>query len=233
MSEPRLSFSAPYPAGEYWLSADDVATLRKARFPDGIRTADDAALLLAIHYSCNEKSDEWHGFFIAALTDFIVRQVYPQGSLDDINVAWLIRTLSNDGVIASTTEFEVLMNVLDVSAHTPPALIAFALDQLRHALGDGVGAYREARSINGDGITRHDLDYIRHVLGASIGASSIVLLSPVIIEALERLDQATRARANHPGWAELLEASRQQPQENPRTRWIRVPDTMFAERYLG
>ena len=229
MSEFRLSFPAWLLAGKSRLSAEDVLTLRRVSFPDGIRASDDAALLLAIHHSCPEKCDEWDGFFIEALTNFIVHHTYPQGSLDDINVAWLIRMLSSDNVVHSPTEFEVLMHVIDVSAHIPPLLSAFALDQLRHALNDGVGAYRQVRSVDRKGVTRHDLDFIHHVLRTSVHAGGMTL-SPIEIEALDRIDKATVSQANHPGWAELRNAASPRSDGNaPRTRWLRVPDDMFTD----
>lgn len=225
MSEFRLSFPARFLAGKSRLSADDVQTLRRVSFPEGIRASEDAAQLLAIHHSFSEKCDEWDAFFIEALTDFIVHHTYPQGSLDDINVAWLIQVLSTDGIIRSSTEFEVLMHVIDVSAHIPPALSGLALDQLSHALGGGACAYREARSIDARGVTGHDIAFIRHVL-----RTSGMILSPIEIEALDRIEQASAARDNHPGWAELRNTAKLRQGESERHgRWLRVPDEMFVD----
>lgn len=229
MSEFRLSFPAWLLAGKSRLSAEDVLTLRRVSFPDGVRASDDADLLLAIHHSCPEKCDEWDAFFIEALTNFIVHHTHPQGSLDDTNVAWLSRMLSSDGVVHSPTAFEVLMHVIDVSAHIPPALSALALDQLRHALSDGVGAYRQMRSVDSKAITRHDLEFIEHVLRTSIDASGINL-SPVEIDALVRIDQATVSQPNYAGWVQLRDAvKRMHKGSTPRTRWLRVPDEIFTD----
>jgi hypothetical protein len=229
MSEFRLSFPAWLLAGKSRLSAEDVLTLRRVSFPDGVRTSDDAALLLAIHHSCPEKCDEWDGFFIEALTSFVVHHTHPQGSLDDINVAWLIQILSSGGVVHSSTEFEVLMHVIDRSDHIPPLLAAFALDQLRHALADGIGAYRHARNVDHRGITRHDLEFIRHVLQGA-GTVEGLRLSPAELEALDRIELAAASQSNHPGWAELRSVVR--PGQNAAadgTRWLRVPDEMFKD----
>lgn len=229
MSEFRLSFPANLIAGKSRLSAEDVSILRKVSFPHGIRSSDDAVLLLAIHNSCPEKCDEWGAFFIEALTDFVVHHAYPQGSLDDINAAWLIRMLSRGGVIHSEIEFEVLLSVIGASQNVPPMLAAFALDQLRFALADGVGAYRHYRAIQRQGITQHDLDFVHHVLRNAISGSEMTL-SAVEIEALDRIDQAVQPGANHPGWAELRLAVKLRRDESKRlTRWLRVPDDMFAD----
>lgn len=226
MSEFRLSFPAWFLAGKSRLSAEDLLTLRRVSFPDGIRASEDAALLLAIHHSFTEKCDEWDGFFIEGLTDFIVHHTHPQGSLDDVNVAWLIQVLSSNGVVHAPAEFEVLMHVIDMSLSVPAALRAFALDQLAHALSAGVGAYRQMRNIDCKNVTRHDLDFILHVLRTSIDASA---MAPVEIEALQRIDEATASQANHPGWTELRNVVRQAQPGNPGVRWLRVPDAMFTE----
>lgn len=229
MSEFRLSFPASILAGKSRLSAEDVMTLRRISFPDGIRTLEDTALLVAIHHSCLEKCDEWDAFFIETLTDFTVNHAHPQGALDDTNVGWLIRMLSSDGVIHSPTEFEVLMHVIERSSNVPASLSAFALDQVLHALRDGVGAYRQVRSLDSRGVTRHDVDFMQYVLRISTGKSGIIL-SEVEIEALDRIDLATLAHANDARWAELRDAVRLHRQKSARRgRWLRVPDEMFND----
>ncbi|WP_423340790.1 hypothetical protein [Rhizobium sp. HT1-10] len=229
MSKFRLSFPAWILAGKSRLSAEDVMTLRRVSFSDGIRTSEDAALLLAIHHSCPEKCDEWDAFFIEALTDFAVNRTLPQGSLNDVNVAWLVQVLSSDGVIHSPTDFEVLMHVIETSSNVPASLSAFAIDQVRYALTDGIGAYRHLRVFDSRGVTRHDVDFMRYVLRSSTGKSGIIL-SESEIDALERIDQATVAYANDAQWAELRDAVRLHRQKSAgRGRWLRVPDEMFVD----
>ncbi|MDE1155796.1 MAG: hypothetical protein PW735_08700 [Acidobacteriaceae bacterium] len=229
MSEFRLSFPANLIAGKSRLSAEDVSILRKVSFPHGIRSSDDAVLLLAIHNSCPEKCDEWAAFFIESLTDFIVHHTYPQGSLDDVNAAWLIRMLSRGGVIHSEIEFEVLLSVISASDSLSPMLAAFALDQLRHALADDIGAYRHYRALHRQGVTLHDLDFVHHVLRSAMTGGEITL-SAVEMAALDRIDRAAQPGANHPGWAEFRAAAKLRHDETSRrARWLRVSDDMFAD----
>ena len=228
MSEFRLSFPASFIAGKVRLSAEDVSILRRVSFPDGIRSSDDAVLLLAIQNSCPEKCDEWSAFFIEALTSFIVHQTHPHGSLDDNNAAWLIRILSRGGVIHSAMELEVLLSVIDASASVPPTLSAFALDQLRHALSDGIGAYRSLRAMDRQGITRHDLEFVHHVLRKAALAGDRAL-SQIEVNTLDCIDQAVQAGVNHPGWAELRKAvKRRQDEAGRNARWLRVSDDMLT-----
>lgn len=228
MSEFRLSFPACLIAGKNRLAADDVLLLRNYTFPNGLRTSDDVLVLMTLQNSCPEKCDEWEAFFIEVLTGFIVHYSYPQGSLDEINVAWLVRLLSTDGVVNSPLELRLILNVIETSSNVPPALGAFALDQLRLAIEEGAGPYALTRPIARPGITRHDLDYIRRILPTKQGAGRIAL-SPLKIAVLERIDAATRSTANHPGWQNLLDMIVTRDEDRPIvSRWLRVPDAMLT-----
>jgi hypothetical protein len=228
MSELRQSFPAHLIAGKSRLAADDVLFLRNYTFPLGLRTSDDVLVLMALQNSCPEKCDEWDAFFIEALTDFIVHYSYPQGSLDEINVAWLVRLLSTDGVVNSPLELRLILNVIEASSNVPPELGAFALDQLRVAIEEGVGAYALTRPITRPGITRHDLDYICRILRSKRDAGRLAL-SPLKIAVLERTAAATKSNFNHPGWDDLLDAIIIRSEDRPTvSRWLRVPDAMLT-----
>ena len=104
MSEFRLAFPACVIAGKHRLTAEDIVLLRKHTFPEGIRTSDHVVVMLALNSSCPEKCAEWNTFFIEQLAGFIVDYTYPQGSLDEINVAWIMRMFTTDGVVNSALE---------------------------------------------------------------------------------------------------------------------------------
>ncbi|MEZ2127437.1 MULTISPECIES: hypothetical protein [unclassified Sinorhizobium] len=229
MSEFRLSFPACIVAGKHRLATDDLLMLRKFTFPDGIRTCDDVVTVLALQNSCPEKCSEWDAFFVEALTEFIVHYTYPQGSLDEVNAAWLIKTFATDGVVNSVVELELLLHVVEVSAHVPGDLSAFVLDQLRIAVTDEVGAYHLSRPIARKGITRHDVDYVHRVLRRSTNNGGIAL-SPPEIAVLERIDMEMTAASCHPRWSDLIDAVhiRDMDKEEPRrSRWLRVADNML------
>ena len=110
MSEFRLAFPACVIAGKHRLTAEDIVLLRKHTFPEGIRTSDHVVVLLALNNSCPEKCPEWNTFFIEQLAGFIVDYTYPQGSLDEINVAWIMRMFTTDGVVNSALELELILH---------------------------------------------------------------------------------------------------------------------------
>jgi hypothetical protein len=77
MSEFRFAFPACVIAGKHRLAAEDIGLLRKYTFPDGIRTADDVVVMLALNNACPEKCHEWNSFFVEQISAFIVSYSYP------------------------------------------------------------------------------------------------------------------------------------------------------------
>ena len=232
MSGLRLSFPACVIAGKTWLSAEDIILLRKYTFPEGIRSSGDVVTLLALHKTCPQKCAQWTDFFIEQLTDYIVYHCYPQGSLDDVNVAWIKAMFSTNGVVHTPLELDLILHVMAVSSFVPDSLSAFALDQLRIAVSLKTGAYHETRPNAAIGITVHDLEFILRILRGSYARGNLVL-SPEEVTVLHRIDGETWPSANHPAWHEMIAAidMRESPQRAAadRTRWLRVPDAMLLE----
>jgi hypothetical protein len=222
MSEFRLAFPACVIAGKHRLAADDIGLLRRHSFPDGVRTADNVVVMLALNNSCPEKCPEWNTFFVEQLAGFIVNYSYPQGSLDEINVAWIMRMFATDGVVNSALELELVLHIMEISAHVPDDLRAFALDQLRLAITDDVGGYKLSRAVDRKGVTRQDVDFVMRVL-RNICEGGVLPVSPLTYNVLHRIEAATLPAANHPRWADILQALELREYAEPRTsRWLRI-----------
>ncbi|WP_064710513.1 hypothetical protein [Rhizobium bangladeshense] len=218
MSEFRFAFPACVVAGKHRLTAEDIVLLRKHAFPEGIRTSQDVVAMLALNNSCPEKCAEWNAFFVEQIAGFIVHYTYPQGSLDEINVAWIMRMFTTDGVVNSALELELILHVMEISANVPGELRALALDQLRLAITDGVGGYQLSRAVDRKNITRQDVDFTMRILRS-------IAVSPAEYGVLHQIEQATLPGANHPHWAGIMAAVtlRDRP-ESRRSRWLRVVD---------
>lgn len=228
MSEFRLAFPACVIAGKHRLTAEDISLLRKHTFPEGIRTADDVVAMLALNNSCPEKCPEWNSFFVEQLAGFIVNYTYPQGSLDEINVAWLMRMVATDGVVNSAIELELVLHAMEISANVPDELRAFALDQLRLALVENIGGYKLSRAIDRKGITRQDIDYVMRVL-RGVGDAGVIKAPPLTWSVLMQVAEATLPVGNHPRWADILSALQLVDYAEPprRSRWLRIVDDSF------
>lgn len=229
MNEFRFSFPASLIAGKSRLSAEDLMTLRKVTFPDGIRTPDDAITLLALQNACLEKCEQWNTFFVEALAEFVVHHSHPQGLLSENKVDWLICMLSDDGVVKSPLELEAILHIIEVSSDRSTDLSTLALDQLRLAITRGAGAYtRPTDPAHRPCITLRDLDYINRILRAAYDRGRLLLSAPEIA-VLSKIAAATSAAVNHPGWEELMACVQLREEERPRTsRWLRVSDDIFA-----
>jgi hypothetical protein len=225
MSEFRLAFPACVIAGKHRLAVEDIGLLRKHSFPDGIRTPDDVVAMLALNNSCPEKCPEWAAFFVEQLAAFIVNHSYPQGSLDEINVAWLMRMVATDGVVITALELELVLHVIEIAAHVPDELRAFALDQLRLALSHGVGGYQLCRAVDRKGITRQDIDYVMRVL-RGICDGGYANVQPLTWAVMMRIGEETLPAANHPRWGSILAGLRLVEYAEPfrRSRWLRIVD---------
>jgi hypothetical protein len=223
MREFRLAFPACVIAGKPRLTAADVGLLRRHSFPEGVRTAGDIVAMMAIEGSCPEKCPEWNAFFVEQLTDFIVHRTYPHGSLDAVNVAWIVRMFTTGGVVNSALELELLLHVMEVSSHVPEELRVLALDQLRLAITDDVGGYRMSRAVDRKGITRQDVDYVMRILKNSSHRGTIEI-TPAEHAVLQRIDAETPPGADHPRWAKIMAALRIRDPAPARSRWLRIPE---------
>ncbi|MBY5402452.1 hypothetical protein [Rhizobium leguminosarum] len=224
MSEFRLAFPACVVAGKHRLTAEDIVLLRKHAFPEGIRTSDDVVAMLALNNSCPEKCAAWNAFFVEQLAGFIVHYTYPQGSLDEINVAWIMRMFTTDSVVNSALELELILHVMEISADVPGELRALALDQLRLAITDNIGGYKLSRAVDRRGITRQDIDFTMRIF-RSVAEGGVIPVSSVVYGVLQQIEQATLACANHPHWAGIMAAVKLRDYAEPRrSRWLRIVD---------
>lgn len=166
MGELRLSYPACVIAGKTRLTAEDIGILRDHVFVQGIASSQDAAILLAINTSCHEKCPEWHGYFIDGITGFIVGSCYPPGSMDEWNADWLIAIIATRGVVNSRIELDLLFHIIDVSRHVPDSLSIFALEQIRVAITEDIGAWAGLRGSRQHGLQKADLLLISRVMTA-------------------------------------------------------------------
>ncbi|ARM88570.1 hypothetical protein RHEC894_CH02275 [Rhizobium sp. CIAT894] len=224
MSEFRLAFPACVVAGKHRLTAEDIILLRKHAFPEGIRTSDDVVAMLALNNSCPEKCAAWNTFFVEQLAGFIVHYTYPQGSLDEINVAWIMRMFTTDGVVNSALELELILHIMEISADVPGELRALALDQLRLAITDNIGGYKLSRAVDRRGITRQDVDFAMRIF-RSVAESGIIPVSAAEYGVLKHIEQVTLPGANHPHWTGIMAAVELRDYAEPRrSRWLRIVD---------
>ncbi|MCK8778721.1 hypothetical protein M0654_01875 [Rhizobium sp. NTR19] len=223
MSAFRFSFPACVIAGANRISTDEILLLRKYTFPDGVRTLEDARTLLALAHCCPEASPEWVVFFIESLTRYLVQETPPAGAISEAGARWLMRNISDDGMVTSVLELELLLHVMEVSAEVPDSLSAFALDQMRHAIVSRTGAYAVSRP-DSRSVCIHDLHYLWRILRGALVRGRLMLSSREAA-ILKAIDRAAPISEHHPAWREMmaLVVTLDRPADDLRSdRWLEM-----------
>jgi hypothetical protein len=153
----------------------DVAAMRRAFNEDGTISTSEAEALLSLNSACRVTDATWAPFFIEALTDYVVHQSEPDGYIVVDKADWLVARISRDGHIATNTELELLLNVLDKARWSPPSLAPFALGQVRDAVISGVGVTRAGQMLQPGTIGQSEIDLIRRILYAFAGDGGIAV----------------------------------------------------------
>lgn len=186
------------------ISAEDVLTLRRKVFADGVVAAHEAEWLFDLNDACCEASSpEWPVFFVEALVDHTVHQADPHGYVSEENSRWLVNRISRDGVVKTTTELELLVKILEEARTSPQCLIGFALSQVKAAVVEGSGPARSGASFQPGKVGQAEVDLLRRMLYA-YGGSGNVAICRTEAELLFDINDATRQADNHPDWADLF-----------------------------
>ena len=201
----ELTLTAPVAGltGKGRITADDVQLLRAEVFRDGIVTRAEAESLFALHASCRDQSAAWPGFFVEAVTDYIVHQEKPRGYISEDNADWLIRAISRDGMVDTAAEMELLVSVLEKARSSPERLSAYALEQVALAVIDGKGPLAGSRPGAVGVVDKSEVDLLRRVLYA-FGGDGNIAITRAEAEILFRINDSTREELNHPSWNELF-----------------------------
>jgi hypothetical protein len=199
----RLSFPACVIAGKDRIERHDVLILRKYALADGVRTYDDALLLLAVDEMCPEHCDDWRVYFVEQLAAFIVHVAPPRGRLDPLKSAWLMQALARDGIIENPLCLEVLLHAMECAGDCPGMLTSFALDQLRLALAEPPAGAQAAKRPSERAITARDMSYLWRILRRNVSEGRLQI-SPLEASILNAIDDLADHRRTHPRWSELI-----------------------------
>lgn len=181
----------------------DVQRLRASYYADGIIGPDEAETLFVINDACRVQSPMWADLFVEALTDHIVNQCLPEGYLTAENGRWLIERIGHDGIVASKTELELLVNVLDKARWCPASLVTFALEQVKHAVVSGSGPLRAGGSLTPGCIGDGEVALLRRILCAFAGDGGIAVTRGEA-EVLFDINDAVQEVPGNPAWTDLF-----------------------------
>jgi hypothetical protein len=184
------------------ISAENVLTLRREVFRDGVVDRAEAEAVFDLDESCPGKALEWNAFYIEALTDYFVWRSEPRKYIDEAKADFLIDHVVRDGKIASATELELLVNVIHWSVSCPERLRVLALTAVRDSvLHPDAAAYGEGRRPGV--IDNADVALLTKVLYAEGGMGGITI-SRDEADLLFELNTKTDEAANAPAWKDLF-----------------------------
>jgi hypothetical protein len=86
--------------------------------------------------------------------------------MDELNADWLIAMISTRGVVNSRMELDLLFHIIDISTRIPDSLSIFALEQIRMAMTENVGAWAGLRGNRQNGLQKADILLIARVMSA-------------------------------------------------------------------
>ena len=186
------------------ITADDILTLRSRVFRKGIVTEADADLAFLLNDRLRQHADPaWPGFFVEALTDYVVTQAQPSGYVSEENAAWLMQRIGRSGHVDTDRELELLIKVLERSQQSPVALVRFALEQVKIGVITGAGTVGARRRCNVGTVEDHETELVRRILYA-FGGEGNIAITRAEAEILFDINDETDHSLNDPSWSDLF-----------------------------
>jgi hypothetical protein len=185
------------------ITADDVLTLRRQVFADGIVARREVESVFVLNEGTRGNAAAWHAFFVEALTDYFVWQSDPRGYVDEAGAAFLMDRVGRDGRIDGASELELVINVVHWAVSCPEALRLMALSAVKEAVLTGGGVLFGPGRRRAGVIDRADVVIVSKLLYAAGGEASL-RISRREAELLFDLNDATIGADNDPGWRDLF-----------------------------
>jgi hypothetical protein len=158
------------------IEADEVSTLRRWFYGDGLLHREDAEGLFQVQARLGGACEGFNRLFIEAVTDFVVYQNLPTGKVTVEQADWLIGQLGGpDAVIETRVELDLLLQVLEEAHAIPASLAAFALAQVRHAAITGEGPAASGRVHFSRTVDAGDIALLTRILDGARGPTGIAV----------------------------------------------------------
>jgi len=177
-----------------YVDAEDVLTLRRAVFKDGVVSPAELDALFALGERAPAGDREWGQFFEEAAADFYLREEEPQGYLTEEEFASLKARIVRDGACASMLELRLLVSLLEKARQTPPEMTDFVGEQIKATILNRKG---------GPCVSKEDAELLRRYLFAAGGAGHVAVTRKEA-ELLFDINDAAAGAPNNPAWTELF-----------------------------
>lgn len=190
-------------AADGQVTADELLTLRREGWGDGIMTRAEAEALFTLNHALKERTPEWCDFFVEAIGEFVLNGTPPRLQCNEEEAAWLIGQIDYDGVTESMVELETMVRIIERAENTPDRLKNYVLDQVEREVLTGVGPTRCGGALAATHITSAECRIIRRTIFAA-GGHGPAAVTRWDAEMLWRLKDETLAEENAPEWDDLF-----------------------------
>jgi hypothetical protein len=185
------------------ITAEELLSLRREGWGDGIMTRAEAEALFAVNNALNERTPEWCDFFVEAIGEFVLNGTPPRLQCSLEEAEWLIGQIDHDGVVESMVELETMVRILERAENTPDRLKNYVLDVVEREVLTGTGPTRCGGALAATHISAAECRIIRRVIFAS-GGHGPAAVTRWDAEMLFRLKDATLAEENAAEWDDLF-----------------------------
>lgn len=181
----------------------EVLDLRRAGWADGNISREEAEAIFTLGQAVPGASAVWSDFFVEALRNYVLNGSEPRGYASEEEARWLIDQVGRDGKIASMTELELLVQVIEKGAGVPEALRDYTLGVLEQAVLSGAGPTRDGGLLAPGCVTEAEARLIRRVIFGS-ASDRPAAVSRREAEMLFRLKDACLSSDNAPEFERLF-----------------------------
>jgi hypothetical protein len=185
------------------ITAEELLSLRREGWGDGVMTRAEAEALFAVNNALNERTPEWCDFFVEAIGEFVLNGTPPRLQCSLEEAEWLIGQIDHDGVVESMVELETMVRILERAENTPDRLKNYVLDVVEREVLTGTGPTRCGGALAATHISAAECRIIRRVIFAS-GGHGPAAVTRWDAELLFRLKDATLAEENAAEWDDLF-----------------------------
>jgi len=185
------------------ITDEEILTLRQSGWADGHILREEAEAIFALQHALSAPTETWSDFFVEALRTYVLNGSEPRGYASEEEAEWLIRMVAADGKVCSLTEFELLVQVIEMGSNVPERLKAFVLETLEREVLTGTGPTRCGGELSDTHVSEAEARMLRRVV-FGLASDRPGAVSQREAEMLFRLKDATLESANHPDFKRIF-----------------------------
>ncbi len=185
------------------VSDGDVMMLRDAVWTDESIAEPVVDALFTLNDTFTSHSAVWTDFFIEAVEYYLVDQSAPQGFVDESCADWLQARVDKNGRVASLTELELLVAIIERAESAPEELRQYAIAQIENVIVSGEGPTRTDGVIRPNSVDAIEVDLLRRLIFAGGGEGAVIVGSEEA-DMLFRIKDVTLDGDNAASWLRLF-----------------------------